>query len=51
MSKAKRCKDCKYYPDDCGYWNMNKRKKENAAYVTSLTKHNCSDFKKKEQTG
>lgn len=45
----KRCKDCFYYPDNCGYWDMKKRKRENATYCTEETIHNCSDFKKKEQ--
>jgi len=47
--KGKRCKDCEYYPNDCGYWDMKKRKKENATYITPETIHNCSDFKTKEQ--
>lgn len=41
----KRCKDCGYYPGDCGYWDMRQRKRENATYVTEQTKHNCADFK------
>jgi len=44
----KQCKSCVYYPDDCGYWDMKQRKKENAGYVTNTTEHNCPDFKKKK---
>ena len=43
-SKIKRCRDCQYYPNDCGYWDMNKRKKENATYITDRTEHSCEDF-------
>lgn len=42
--KAKQCKNCQYYPDDCGYWDMKHREK-NATYLTESAKHNCHDFK------
>jgi len=45
----KRCRDCQHYPDACGYWDMNQRKKENATYATENTEHNCPDFEQKEQ--
>lgn len=45
--KGKQCKDCFYYPDNCGYWDIKKRKKENATYCTPKTVHNCSDFIKR----
>ncbi len=46
--KGKRCKNCEHYPNDCAYWDMKKRKKENATYITPETIHNCSDFKVKK---
>jgi len=45
----KRCKDCFYYPNNCNYWDMKKRKKENATYCTPETIHNCSDFLKRSK--
>jgi len=41
-NKTKRCMDCKYYPNDCGYWEKDFRKKNNG--VKKDTEHNCPDF-------
>ena len=27
-NKIKECRDCPYYPNDCRYWDRNKRKRE-----------------------
>lgn len=43
---VKRCIDCKYYPNNCGYWDRDRRDK-NAGYVHETTQHNCPDFSKK----
>ena len=39
----KRCIDCKYYLNDCGYWDKDFRKK-NPSCIKKDTNHNCQDF-------
>jgi len=49
MREGKRCKDCKFYPDKCGYWVEGIRKKfKNATFLTEDTIHNCQDFSPKK---
>jgi len=41
----KRCIDCGYYPNDCGYWDKKYRKKNlHASFIKKDTIHNCQDF-------
>ena len=46
----KKCKNCKFYPKDCNYWDKKHRKKDIwASYVNENTNHNCPDFKSKRR--
>ena len=41
----KRCIDCRYYPDDCGYWDKEFRKNnKQLGFLKKNTIHNCQDF-------
>ena len=40
----KRCVDCKYYPNDCGYWDKEYRKNKNLSFIKKDTYHNCQNF-------
>ena len=40
MNKRVRCIDCRYYPDDCGYWKPHR----NANPVKPESWHGCPDF-------
>jgi len=43
-----KCRDCKYYPNDCGYWDKDYRKKsKTATFLSEDTPHNCKDFEVK----
>lgn len=43
---GKMCISCIYFPDNCGYWNKEYRKKhEKDSFLPINAKHNCSDYK------
>ena len=45
----KTCRTCKFYRDDCGYWNKEHREKNpNAGYISVDCEHNCQDYERKE---
>ena len=47
-----KCENCKFYPDNCGYWNREYRLKklkvdtQNATFLKADIEHNCPDYKK-----
>ena len=44
----KTCRTCKFYSDDCGYWNKEHRDKNpTAGYVNVDCEHNCQDYERK----
>jgi len=42
-----RCVDCRFYPDDCGYWKPHK----NANTVKPECWHGCPDYEPRETLG
>lgn len=46
MDKPKRCIDCRFYPDECGYWDNKKGIfiDGNVGRLKNDAEHNCQDF-------
>lgn len=43
----RKCQDCRYYPEDCGYWNYAHRTANTASFLSALAIHNCQDYAKR----
>lgn len=44
----RQCKNCRFYPDDCGYWDKKYRDKhKNASFLNANSIHNCRDYSEK----
>jgi len=43
-----QCQNCRFYPDDCGYWDKSYRDSHpQASFLAVYARHGCQDYERR----